>query len=414
MTHPSTIAKPAVAVLALALGLHAANAAESKSLKDQLASLTTDLSMPTTPAAIHIGLSADDVIQPKNRREFELGIAQLYKGKDRPSGSLEFLPYYIFQGGKLPFARYRGDAFFRAMTKTSVGLAWGDGKVGESEVSSKGYSLSSVLLDLSDPIHSKGLQACIDTVQAAMLKRAKAAADDDEAQDLFKAPKTASFTEDDEFRDDQSVKDYKACLTKHHAPARLWNRTRIGIGFAGGSGHEQAGEKRSLRYGNAVWISAQYGFEGLGRVARAIGGGFVDCDVPGEGKQCATEHVPGALESSTLLTLHARRNRGYSDLDLSKEGELARLNGSLWGVRLTYGSDKRNAFIEASRQSVHAPTGTQHIRQHAFGASLKLTDNLWINAISGRRKQFLDEKLQSVTSVNLQFGAAADPLVKPF
>jgi hypothetical protein len=414
MTHSYTIARSAVAVLVLAAGLNAAGAAEPKSLKDQLATLTTDLGMPSTPAAVHVGLSADDVIQPKNRREFELGIAQLYKGSGQPSGSLEFLPYYIFQGGKLPFARYRDEAFFRALTKTSVGLAWGDSKIGESEVSNRGYSLSSVLLDLSDPIHSLGLQACIDTVQDAMLKRAKAVADDDEAEDLFKAPKTATFTEDDEFRDDQSVKDYKTCLTKHHAPARLWNRTRIGIGFAAGSGHEQAGEKRNLRYGNAVWISAQYGFEGLGRLARALGGGVIDCDVRGQGKQCATEHVPGALESSTLLTLHARRNRGYSDLDLSKEGELARLNSSLWGVRLTYGSDKRNVFIETSRRSVHAPTGTQRIRQHAFGASLKLTDNLWVNAISGRRKQFLDEKLQSVTSVNLQFGAATDPLVKPF
>ena len=62
-------------------------------LKDKLGQFSADLAMPSTAAAVHVGLSADNVIQAKNRREFEGAVSGLLKDGGKPAGAIEFLPY---------------------------------------------------------------------------------------------------------------------------------------------------------------------------------------------------------------------------------------------------------------------------------------------------------------------------------
>lgn len=399
-----------IAILLATLG--SARAAEDgKTLQDQLAEFSTDLSMPASPAAVHVGLTAESVLMPRNRREFEAGLSNVFKGTGKPTGTLEFAPYYIFRGGKLPFARYRSDGSFRTLTKTTLGIATGTRKIGDAEISATGLSLSTVLADLGDPIYSHALQACINDVQAGMLERARAR-EAAEPQPLPGEDSTSPFERKDEIQDEQASADYKACIAQREP--QLWNRSRLSLGLATGRGREAAGLGRRVDFGNGLWISAQYGFEGLAALKRTLlsDSGYYDC-VQVAGAKCAKRHEPTRWERHAMLTLHARRTSGAADLDLSQPGELPELTSTLVGARLTYGSTRRAVFLEASRSSLKGGAIDKRTEQHALGASFRVSENLWINAISGRRKQFANGRLENVVDLNLQYGAASEPLVAP-
>lgn len=419
-------------------------AAAAASLSDQVATFTADLAMPSGPAAIHAGLTADDAAPARTRRQFEVGLAQLFGGGSKASGSLEFTPYLVFASEGLNYERYTQSLWLQPLTRTSIGFAAGDRDIDGKKVAVKAYSLTTIWYDRSDPTHFPKLEACTTRAlallseetrtrnQAARAER-RVARDSirrlaDERStggtvtrkgeitlarekgdppariaaleaDLAAAEATvarvdrllgkpvapgAPVAPDDgaSFSSEAATQALTDCKAKEYAEAQLWNRTRIASGLIGGRGREASGEKRTAPLGNAWWLSAQYGFEGI-----------------------------PSLERKAMVTMLARRNRGASTLDLAAKGDFPRYNSSLLGLRFTWGSDKRNAFLEASRQSVGTAEGTQRIRQHAFGASFKVSENLWLNAVSGRRKQFLGDKLESVTSLNLQLGADTKPVV---
>ncbi len=383
--------------------------AQEKSLKDQLGEFSADLSIPTSPAAAHAGLSADNILLPKNRREFEAGVSHLFNGGGQPVGVLEFAPYYIARGGKLRFTDYRRSAGFRALTKTTIGLADGKRKIGDAEISATGFSLSVVLADLGDPIYSFELQRCINIVQAGMLERARAAPPGVGGA-IPPQDSTTEFAPEEELQDDKALTEYKACLSAREP--QLWNRSRVAVGVMGGHGREGAGAQRRLQFGTGWWLSAQYGFEGWSALRRTLGSdeGYYDCAVPGA-ESCAKAHVPSRWERSAMLTMHARRVSGASRLDLSLAGDLPEETQTLLGARLTYGSARRSVFLETSRTEVRGSGSSSRLQQHAAGLSFRVSENLWINAISGRRKQYVDGKLESVTNLNLQYGAGSEPLV---
>lgn len=386
--------------------------AQEKSLKDQLGEFSADLSIPTSPAAAHVGLSADNILLPKNRREFEAGVSHLFNGGGRPTGVIEFAPYYIARGGKLRFADYRRSAGFRALTKTTVGLADGKRKIGDAEISATGFSLSAVLADLGDPVYSFELQRCINKVQAGMLERARAVPAAQPGGGIAIPPQGSSteFSPEEELQDDKALTEYKACLSAREP--QLWNRSRVAVGVMGGRGREVEGAQRRLQFGTGWWLSAQYGFEGWSALRRTLGSvdGYYDCAVPGV-ESCAKAHVPSRWERSAMLTMHARRVSGASRLDLSLAGDLPEETQTMLGARLTYGSARRSVFLETSRTEVKAGGSSSRLQQHAAGLSFRVSENLWINAISGRRKQYVDGKLDSVTNLNLQYGAGSEPLV---
>jgi hypothetical protein len=383
--------------------------AQDKSLKDQLSEFTTDLSIPTSPAAAHAGLSADNVLLPKNRREFEAGVSHLFNGTGRPTGVIEFAPYYIARGGKLRFADYRRSTTFRALTKTSIGLADGKRKAGDAEISATGLSLSVVLADLGDPIYSYELQRCINKVQVGMLERARAAPLG-EGTDIPPQGSTTEFTPEEELQDDRALTEYKVCLAAREP--QLWNRSRLAVGVMGGRGRELEGAQRRLHFGTGWWLSAQYGFEGLAALRRTLGSddGYYDCIEPGA-TRCGKAHAPSRWERSAMLTVHARRVSGASRMDLSLAGELPEETQTLLGARLTYGSAQRAVFLETSRTSVKGSGSSSRLEQHAAGLSFRVSENLWINAITGRRRQFVDGRLESIANLTLQYGAASEPLV---
>lgn len=96
------------------------------------------------------------------------------------------------------------------------------------------------------------------------------------------------------------------------------------------------------------------------------------------------------------LTTHIRHTRGFSSLDLAQTGDLPSLSSTLYGVRFTYGSQKRSLFAEISRLDTKTPTETNRRDQHALGASFRVLENLWVTFVTGRRKQFVNDKLDSV------------------
>jgi len=432
--HSFPSRRPAWAFACLLLvssGVHAETLAD---LKGKLAQFTADLAMPTTPAAVHVGMSADTVIQPKNQRDFEGAVSNLLKDGGKPAGALEFLPYYILQGGKLSYSNYEQSFLFRALTNTSIGLAAGTREIGPDKVeaSANGLSLSTVILDLSDPVHDWNLQNCINSMQKTAIKEAKAAGATTE-QPFPTEDQESEFTESDVVATPKAEAEYSQCLTEFRSRARLWNRSRVGFGVAGGNGHESSGEQRKLKYGTAWWASAQYGFEGLRMIRRALSGrAFVDCANDALPPGMSQEPVPNAGAAGTektktpceavqanhwrekaMLTLHARRVTGASDLDLSQPGELPTVSRNIFGTRLTYGGEKRNFFVEVSRLSMrHSLNGSSSTNQHAFGTSVKLLDNLWLNVISGRRKEFASDRSSNVVQINLAYGLSSDPLVK--
>ena len=112
-----------------------------------------------------------------------------------------------------------------------------------------------------------------------------------------------------------------------------------------------------------------------------------------------------------MLTVHARRVSGASRMDLSLAGELPEETQTLLGARLTYGSAQRAVFLETSRTSVKGSGSSSRLEQHAAGLSFRVSENLWINAITGRRRQFVDGRLESIANLTLQYGAASEPLV---
>ena len=401
-TRAQTILLAAVCALSNA----AAFAADEASLKDQLGAFTTDLSMPSAPAAVHVGLSAEGILLPKNRREFEVGVSNLFKGAGSPAGAIEFAPYYIFNGGKLKYEEYRTDNVLRSETKTTLGFAAGTRKIGDAAVSATGFSIATVLVDLGDPIYSHALKTCVDGVQKAMVKRIG----EQEAgtvSSVATLAKKATLTA--ESRDDKAVADYKACLSARES--ELWNRTRVGVGIATGSGREQTGDRRKVHYGTGYWISAQYGFEPWSTLTRTLrDNGYYDCEeAAGDCKLRAVSR----MEQVAAVTLHARRTNGASDLDLATPGDLARLSNTLVGVRFTYGSQRRSVFLEASRATTSGGSERKRTDQHALGASFKVSENLWVNVVSARRKQFVNDKLDNVVDLNFQYGAASEPLVTP-
>ena len=114
-----------------------------------------------------------------------------------------------------------------------------------------------------------------------------------------------------------------------------------------------------------------------------------------------------------MLTVHARRTDGASDLDLSQTGDLQRVDSTLFGARLTYGSQTRSVFLEVSRNALKGGAIDKRTNQHAFGASFRVSENLWVNAVSGRRKAYANGKLEDTVELNLQYGFASEPLVQP-
>jgi hypothetical protein len=403
-----------VALLALAAAGTDAVSAQESTLKDQLAEFTTDLSVPASPAAAHVGLSQEGVLMPRNRRSFEAGLSQIVSAGGKPVGTIEFAPYYIARGPALQYTRYRDEFWFRALTKTTLGVASGKRKVESTELSATGYSVSSVLIDLGDPVYSHALQLCINRVQQAGLERAKkAASKTEDAEDLPDADDSRPFDASDEREDPEALKAYKACISKREP--ELWNRTRVSVGFAKGSGRETASPKRRIDFGESLWLSAQYGFEDLSVFKTVFGSGdrFVDCPRGEADKACPAYAKPGRLERNAMATLHLRHVRGASDLDLSVAGELPRYDSTVAALRFSYGSDKRNVFIEASRAWVKTSAANRRTEQHAFGASFQVSEGLWINAVNGRRKSYLNGTLENVTELNLQFGGSQTPVIAP-
>ena len=209
---------------------------------------------------------------------------------------------------------------------------------------------------------------------------------------------------------------YTACLKRYRTSTQLWNRSRISLGVAGGNGHEQGGEKRKVNYGRATWLTVQYGFEGLDKLGGAlVGTTYVDCaNAPkpsGAGGGC-TPVEDSHWRDRSLLTLHARHIRDATDLDLSQQGPLARVSSRLYGARFTYGSERRNFFVELSRATDHhALNGSSSTRLRAFGASFKVMDNLWLNVVSGKRREMAANGTAHVVQVDLAYGLSQDPLV---
>jgi hypothetical protein len=401
-----------VALLALQAVSDIAHAAES--LKDQLADFTTDLALPASPAAAHVGLSQESVLMPRNRRAFEAGLSKLMNDDGKFVGAIEVSPFYMFRGQGLEYAKYRDDFWYRALTKTSLGAASGKRSIESKELTANGYSISTVLLDLGDPVFSHALQACINRVQANSLARVKAAETKkaQKAEDLPATDTKEPFTAADEREDPEALTEYKACITKREP--ELWNRTRVSLGIASGSGREVAGAKRRIDFGDSVWFSAQYGFEGFDVLKRVFGQGdrFIDCADGKAGEKCSKYRTPDRLEQNAMATFHVRHVRGASDLDLSAQGALSKQQNTLAALRLTYGSDKRNIFVETSRSWVKIPGSTKRLEQHAFGGSFQVREGIWVNVVNGRRKSFLNGALDNVTELNLQFGWSKDPVIE--
>lgn len=387
------------------------HAQDGKSLQDRLAEFSTDLAMPASPAAAHVGLSSEGVLMPRNRREFEAGLTGLLKDGGQPAGAIEFSPYYIARGGRMSFSRYRRDGSFRALTKTSIGFASGTREVGDRKLSARGLSLSSVLVDLGDPVYSHALQLCINRVQAGMLERARALPPRD-AQPLPDSDTVSDFDAGDEFQDEQAVTEYARCVAAREP--ELWNRSRVSVGVATGRGRESADPGRRIDFGTGFWVSAQYGFESWSAIRRTLlrDDGFLDCALPQPDK-CGAPRQPSRWERSALLTLHARRTHGASDLDLSQTGELRKVDSSLLGARFTYGSASRSVFAEASRSRLKGGGIDKRTDQQAFGASFKVGKDLWLNAVNGRRTEFADGRVENRVDLNLQWGFADQPLVAP-
>ncbi len=402
----------AIATLTAALlAAPTVTAAESLAeLRDKLGELTTDLNMPATPAAIHVGLSGDGVMQAKNRREFEAAATNLLKDGGKPGGTLEFLPYFVFQGGKLPYARYESKPLFRAMVNTTIGLAAGKREIDGHEASANGLSLSTVLVDLASPLHQYGLQTCINDLQKKAIERAKAGGPG-RAEELPTDGARTAFSDADRVADDQSVAEYRACLKDKMSLDKLWNRSRISFGLAAGNGHEATGAQRKVSYGTAAWLTVQYGFEGLGTLRRAAFGGdpaYADCE-GGDGAECKPV-TEARFRDRAQLVLHARLLRNASQLDFSTSGALPRYDSNLLGTRFVYGSDKRNVFVEASRSRISGEASSRSTNQYALGGSFKVLDNLWLNVLSGRRTERTNGGAVNAFEVSLAYGTSSEPL----
>lgn len=408
-THVSTIM---ICAALLAAGANVcAQQADKPSLKDQLAEFSTDLSMPASPAAAHVGLSSESVLMPRNRREFEAGVSNLFKGTGKPTGVLEFAPYYIARGGKLKYRQYRDDTAFRAFTKMTIGVASGTRKVDDAEISARGLSLSSVLIDLGDPIYSYRLEQCINKVLAGMNERHPPPSD--ASQPLPEEGETVVLNDTDEVKDEKAVTEYKACVTAREA--EFWNRSKLSVGVAGGRGRESDGAKRKIRFGTGFWVTAQYGFEDWSTLMRLMKSGrrYYDCEKLKAEGQCEKWNEPSRLERRALLAVHARRTNGASDVDLSQTGDFTEVDSSLFGARFTYGSQTRSVFLEASRSKLKGTGIDKKTDQHALGASFRVSENLWLNAVTGRRKLYSAGKLDDVVELQFQYGASSEPLVKP-
>ena len=320
-------------------------------------------------------------------------------------------------GGKLPFSRYERSGAFRALTRVSLGAAAGTREIGQgkAKVTANGLSLSTVLLDLSDPIHGFGLQVCIDKAQAIAREEADATGVG-AAVPLPGGGPRIELGPGEVVPTPKADAAYAACLVRHRSSTQLWNRSRVSLGVAGGNGHEQDGDKRKVRYGTATWLTIQYGFEGLDKLGGALTGKvYVDCrnadaspDRPSSCAPVAEDH----WRDRSLLTLHARHVRHASDLDLSRAGPLAEVSSRLFGGRFTYGSERRNFFVEFSRLADrHAIDGKSSTNQRAFGASVRVMDNLWLNLVSGRRKDVAGNGTTNVVQVDLAYGLSQDPLI---
>jgi hypothetical protein len=382
---------------------------------DKLAEFTTDLSIPASPAAAHVGLSLESVLAPRTRREFDVGISKaLTSGADKPTLTLEVSPYYMLQGGKMQFTEYRDNFAFRTGTKTTVGLALGNRKEGGTTLRVTGLSLTSVPIDLSDPMYSHSLQECINRVQKASLERAKKPKSAGSGASTAFPEKDVAipFKPEDARADTESTKQYQACIASREA--ELWNRTRVSLGIATGRGHETTGALRKVDFGNAAFVSAQYGFESLAKLKRVLGGSgerYLDCANPQKDAPCYEE--VGRLEQNALLTLHLRKTMGRSDLDIARTGPFQKEDSTLAAVRFTYGSAQRSLFLETSRLTVKGPAATNRTDLFAYGASARVGAGTWLNVVSGRRKNFVDGRLENVVELNIQFGATNDPIVAP-
>jgi hypothetical protein len=185
--------------------------------------------------------------------------------------------------------------------------------------------------------------------------------------------------------------------------------------MVGGRGRELGGSQRKIRFGTGFWVTAQYGFEDWSTLTRLMKSGqrYYDCKKVTRDGQCEGWHEPSRLERRALLAVHARRTNGASDLDLAQAGAFTEVDSSLFGARFTYGSQTRSVFLEASRSKLKGTGIDKKTDQHALGASFRLAENLWLNAVTGRRKLYSAGKLDDVVELQLQYGASSEPLVKP-
>lgn len=388
-----------------------AQAQTASQLQSQRGSLTTDLSMPSTPAALHVGLAAESVVQPKNRRDFEVAAKSLLKDGGKPAGSMELLPYFIVRSGELDYAAYEKSGWLRALTRTSLGVATGTRKVGDAkaELTANGLSISTVVADLADPAHHLRLQNCLNDAQRLAIEEAGAGGPGAEAP-LPTAGQSTTLTNDDKLNTPKALAKYNDCMKDFKA--RSWNRSRVGFGLATGNGRELAGAKRRVKYGSSAWVSVQYGFEDFDVLRKAfLGQVFVDCTNERTARGTCAARPSNSLEQRAMVTLHARRTTGATDLDLAQAGALPTLRSSLLGARFTYGTDDLNFFVEASRQVSHQSlVGTTRTNLYAFGGSRQIGENFWLNFLSGRRKELASGKPENIVQFDFSWGLSEQPI----
>lgn len=392
--------KRIVGLVLCSIGLHGIASAQTdpQSAKDVIAKFAPDLSIPDSPAAAALGITASQVVMPHDPRELAVALSNVSGARSGQGAAFDVSPMLLFAGRSYSIGEYEQSTFLRAAIRTTVGLAGGKKTIAGSDYSGTGISLSTVFLNAGDAVLDQELRKCVNDAQASSVALT--------APVKFEKPDTKLGTsevteipirEEDVLNDPKFAADVKRCFSR--ADAKNWNRSRIAAGFWTTRFDPVTPGLPKATGGNTGWLTLQYGFDGFKPLANK------DVDAASRSRSFLDR-----LQTQGSLVLHYRYTHGASDeSQIPATGGFPEVNTQFLATRFTYGSESRAAFAEISRTRQDLQGSVTGRTGGAVGGSFRISKDLWFNVAMGRRE---DLSVSGTTvSASFKYGTSSEPLV---
>jgi hypothetical protein len=316
-----------------------------------------DLAIPESPAAASLS-NGEPVLKPSTPREFATSILGLVdrKGKFSPGVSVEVAPYLLAKGPtRISGYANKGPGGYalRSLVGTQVSLATSSADQATGKAQRMALGLRVPIFDLGDPRMDHTLDTCF-----RLLPPPKFPKDVD--------PEALPVTED-------LPAEVKAALKQCYAASKLrnWNAAAMSVAFAQLYADEGTERADLRRQGRTFWVNLALPF-----------GAETQRLVPVGDKQMTVKTSAGQIILQGRLAKDAI-DSGDSPVDER------RYDGTAYGGRLRWGSDRFNVHLGGSRERRKFDLSGRRddSTTYAGGFEGRVMKDLWVRVNIGRERK---------------------------